>query len=271
MKRLKRIKKTLLIAVNSILCMVGCNNQLSSNEETNKISQNVISAIPSIPPFNQASIHVSSNNEWMPNHVNINISSKEVNNGKEEYVFISSTEGWKAYIEPIGAGQRSIVLYKTTDGGEHWNEIANSEDSMQTITGGDIFFINSKEGWIIRSYPVNGLIRLYKTLDGGISWELQEVKALSAYSDINFEVSLPVFFSQKDGIMFASCININNDEYVDPVAFITHNGGDTWSLCSKDDYFTWSFDMNDSSIIKYKIIYDKEIWHSTDGIQWEKS
>ncbi len=102
-----------------------------------------------------------------------------------------------------------------------------------------------------------------------MTWEPQDIYTSSEYSDVNFDAGLPVFFSQKDGIMFATCVNADNDISIDPVTFITHDGGETWSINSIDESdkcFSWSIKRHASSISQFKIIYKKKIWLSNDGV-----
>lgn len=299
------MKRYILIALCLTMFLTGCSHLQASDyaektaqsvTPTDEVSLSENSFDPEISPAsdisqatndtNQSDLQATqtpipdSSAEWNPNHWNVNITRNEVNDygAVEEYVFISSTEGWKAYIEPIGAGQRCIVLYKTTDGGKHWNEIADGNDPSTTITGGDILFINSNVGWIINYFPMNGVFRLYKTSDGGITWKPQDVSTSSEYSDVNFMAGLPVFFSENDGIIFASCFDVVINDDIDSVAFITHDGGETWSLKSKDEndvIFTWSINSQDgsssesSSTSEFEVIYNNEIWNSIDGIQWQ--
>ncbi len=113
-------KKLLTISLITFLILMGFH--ISANNEAEKSTQNMDTTAATVAPTNQASVSNPSYSmsEWMPNHININITFKKVDDdGIEEYFFISPTEGWKTYIETIGGGQRSIILYKTIDKGNH--------------------------------------------------------------------------------------------------------------------------------------------------------
>jgi hypothetical protein len=229
--------------------------------------------MPSIVPSKYAIITniPDSITEWNPNHGIIHYTFNIIDDSyeSEQYAFISPTEGWKAYVETIGAGQQFISLYKTSDGGNHWDEIASSNDPSTTIVGGSILFINSKVGWIVRSLPTEGVLRLYKTIDGGITWENQDIKIPAEYSDYN--PFLPVFFSQKDGIMFVMCKD-NTNNYTNLV-ITTHDGGENWGVYpidGTDNVFRWSIKKQDNIESEFDVVYNEELWQSTDCRDWVK-
>jgi hypothetical protein len=116
---------------------------------------------------------------------------------------------------------------------------------------------------------------LYTTSDGGITWNPPYINVPSKYSNNNFTPYMPIFFSEKDGIIFArSRIDLNNIKSIKAFTFITHDVGETWGFNSNnesDDSFSWSCTLIDDSISKFEVIYDNEAWYSIDGIMWEKS
>jgi photosystem II stability/assembly factor-like uncharacterized protein len=130
-------------------------------------------------------------------------------------------------------------------------------------------FKNSREGWITTYVPADGVLVLYKTSDGGTTWVTQQVMTPSEYADALFYPCMPMFFSEKDGIIFAMSDIESN---FDCVAFITHDGGETWSFQSKEDTdesLTWNCKMTNHRISEMEVTYGKEIWHSVDGVVWE--
>lgn len=206
--------------------------------------------------------------ELKTNHGIVNINYKDTghNDDTEEYVFINNDEGWRGLIAPGGAGSDSLDLYKTIDGGINWTNVTT------LASGGDFIFLNSDTGWIITNPPINGVLSVLKTCDGGITWNEENIQVPSEYKYVQFSSSLPVFFSQLDGIIISLCRDSNsNYEYLDPVAFITHDGGETWNIFEKssvDDNFKW--DINEKE--KYREInYNNSIWKSTNTIEWYNS
>lgn len=268
-------KLILILVIIFVICLVSCGNQATVNNNTKDNTQNIESTeSPNISSTNQASDANKSNTDWNPNHGIANVVSEhDADDNTEEYVYINSNEGWKAYSEPIGAGQKHTILYKTTDSGVHWDKIIDSTDTSSTMPGGDILFINSKVGWIISNFPMKGTLRLYKTNDGGVTWEIQDISSSSEYSTITFNANLPVFFSKNDGIIFVSCIDTVSNKDIDPVAFITHDGGENWSIISLDENdktFSWNIKKQDNTISEFQVIYNNEVWNSEDAINWTK-
>ncbi|MFQ6002354.1 MAG: WD40/YVTN/BNR-like repeat-containing protein [Candidatus Zixiibacteriota bacterium] len=77
----------------------------------------------------------------------------------DEIQFISEEIGWS-----IGRQDNQIYLYKTLDGGTHWEEKIAMTGEYRSV-----YFIDKDVGWV----SVDSII--YKTTDGGISWEKRKL------------------------------------------------------------------------------------------------
>ncbi|WP_455718485.1 WD40/YVTN/BNR-like repeat-containing protein [Anaerosporobacter sp.] len=257
-------KKNLVLLVFALIfctCLIIYEKKLISNGLKNNLSNTT--------PEDQNNVITT----WNPNHINTNITFKRNGDGCDEYVFINQSDGWKAYTEATGAGQIMFDLYNTSDGGKQWTKIDISDKSE--FNGGDFIFINKKIGWITTQISMDGVLELFKTSDGGITWNPQYINVPSKYSNNSFTPYMPIFFSEKDGIIFArSRTDSNNVESIKTFAFITHDSGETWSFNSNnvnDEDFSWSCTLKDDTISKFEVIYDNEPWFSIDGIVWDKS
>jgi hypothetical protein len=191
-------------------------------------------------------------------------------------VFINDKVGWKHYgdYRPAEANGK-IILYKTTDGGKNWVEIANS-DNVPTPLGigidapmcyqSGITFINDEIGWITADTPQEDYIGLYKTSDGGYTWELQKLDIPKKSKTSTFGTVPPVFFSKNDGMLFTMEYG---SEASSPLVYVTHDGGVNWDTISEDSYdkdMKWKFSIANG----WEVIYKKTIWLSQGRIDWEK-
>lgn len=205
-------------------------------------------------------------NGWTPIYTKIikNNSAKEFS----DEVFINSIEGWKATYSPGATHQQEMILYKTTDGGENWSEIANSNDSLPLETKTGITFLNSEIGWISTVTPQEGYIGLYKTIDGGAIWEYQNLNIPHDYRGCLFKTLPPVFFSQEDGVL----LTIQSD-LEEQLVFVTHDGGNKWVATDENtnnENIKWSFSIVGNGSL-WEIIYKNTTWKSNNGYTWSQS
>lgn len=191
-----------------------------------------------------------------------------------EYIYISSKIGWKAELNAEGMFKESITLYKTEDGGKNWNRLTSTEDKNATIplaskTG--IIFTDSDHGWITTLIPKSGYIGLYRTTDGGVTWEEQDLTVPDKYSESEFTTYPPIFFTNKDGLL----LSYGFDSKTNQLVYVTHDGGDTWKQIGEqeDTIFQWSYteQENTEQASGWSISYDNKKWTTTDTLIWNES
>jgi photosystem II stability/assembly factor-like uncharacterized protein len=149
----------------------------------------------------------------------------------------------------------AVAIFQTNDGGGSWTRVfvndptvAGSSDSLPLSgmkTG--FSFLDTNHGWVGGMEPVDDLIYLYASSDGGVTWTLQDVSLPVGYSGIQTVVISPHFFDAAEGVLPVGLV-------ADPSAidiYITHDGGLTWSpstpvessgqvsIASLTEFFAW--------------------------------
>jgi photosystem II stability/assembly factor-like uncharacterized protein len=130
-------------------------------------------------------------------------------------------------------------LYRTTDGGLHWNQVSVDPFSALkafehgcegggTQTG--MSFASATTGWIVR-VNCTGVLALSVTHDGGFTWKVQVLPAICCV------VNPPTFFDASHGMLFGDG---------DGVILVTSDGGSTWSTRTLPLWTSqWSIDAVD--------------------------
>jgi photosystem II stability/assembly factor-like uncharacterized protein len=128
-------------------------------------------------------------------------------------------------------GQGSPV-FSTQDGGATWIQIATMPslggvDVGGPLEGSQLVFTSNLDGWAVPgTYPAYNQSQqtpggaIYRTTDGGLSWS-----AVPGLPN-GLQYTLPAFFGTQDAVTLATK-GTTYDK--DPVAFVTQDGGATWT------------------------------------------
>jgi len=138
-------------------------------------------------------------NEW---HFVVNNFSDY--NFTSEY-FVNQNIGWIVGGKIFDEYNSESIILKTTDGGNIW-----IEQGEKTIYLLSCFFINENIGWVTGGRIHEGNI-IYRTTDGGISWEFQDSNVSGDLRSINFLNENFGFIVGGNGLILK-----------------TVNGGNTW-------------------------------------------
>lgn len=149
--------------------------------------------------------------------------------------FLNSKEGYILSDEGVAAGSQYISLYHTADGGQSWDlrfshDPADPDDHGLPTGGMKSYFVflNSNIGLVGGSVPVAGAVYLYRTINGGTSWNTSECQGLPL--DLNQETSVD------------KIIQIDATSAVLPIRSYSANGNSVTYFCSTSDGAeTWKF------------------------------
>jgi photosystem II stability/assembly factor-like uncharacterized protein len=152
--------------------------------------------------------------------------------------FTDPRNGW-LLVESGNDFFETYGLYRTTDGGLHWNQVSVDPFSALkefehgcggggTQTG--MSFASATTGWIVRP-SCAGVVALSVTRDGGFTWKVQALPATCCV------VNPPTFFDATHGMLFGDG---------DGVILVTSDGGSTWSTRTLPLWTSqWSIDAVD--------------------------
>jgi beta-lactamase regulating signal transducer with metallopeptidase domain len=151
--------------------------------------------------------------------------------GKENvYVSLHSEQeaqpNWMLLTSGPAAGQMGKSLYQSVDNGKSWTM---KGDLSQTIDGyiTGITFRNDKEGWIAASQHGKAMLPLYRTQDGGKTWNLQEINIPKDYKYGN---ASPPSFDLSNDLIGSLKIEFVGDTKKDTLEYTTKDGGKKWTL-----------------------------------------
>ena len=144
--------------------------------------------------------------------------------GLSQVQFVNAQDGW-VLSSPGGgaAGSEGVNLFRSTDGGHSWSLVARAPGALplQGIKSG-MGWISATTGWITGSIAIPNAIYLYRTQDGGVSWQPQALP-------LSFPVQAtepPVFFSASQGLL---PVIFSTPQGPGFAVYATHDGGATWS------------------------------------------
>lgn len=151
--------------------------------------------------------------------------------------FVTPNNGWLLTSAGAAAGSMAAAVYRTTDGGYHWSEVARTFVTPQPSAGagripfgGDktgLAFANEKRGWVSGVTAAMGHVYLLATPDGGRDWSFVTLKLPGSFPDAQFESEPPVFFPHGHGILAVRMLGrIPPSE---TLLFATNDGGASWS------------------------------------------
>jgi len=121
--------------------------------------------------------------------------------------FIDTSIGWALFSDSTGGS-----MVKSTDGGMSWSSLSGFP-STQASYFSDFEFVNEMQGWLLAKDISSDDDFLYKTIDGGSSWQRvdSETRTSSEYTDLEF----------LDG-------NIGWISSIGDWAYVTQDGGRSW-------------------------------------------
>jgi photosystem II stability/assembly factor-like uncharacterized protein len=151
-------------------------------------------------------------------------------NKKAVVHFMDAAHAWVVYASQPGIGGKltQFTVWRTTDGGARWKSSENSLDglSAEYFTANQIAFADANNGWlmaILGSGMNHTYIAIYKTADGGASWQL--IVSPDKNSSLMPCSKSGVWFRDANhGYLAGNCYGVVKGLYL----YGTTDGGATW-------------------------------------------
>jgi photosystem II stability/assembly factor-like uncharacterized protein len=147
--------------------------------------------------------------------------------------FTDPTHGWTLTSEGAGMGQASYDLYRTVDGGRHWQLVAYTHHPPSNRSRGGLpacncldgfSFMGHGSGWATGApFATPRAIILYRTENGGKSWQARALSPPGGYRRLNIATAPPAFFGST-GLLPAHMFSPSAF-----VLYVSHDGGTSWS------------------------------------------
>ncbi|MFL2105445.1 WD40/YVTN/BNR-like repeat-containing protein [Desemzia sp. FAM 23991] len=153
----------------------------------------------------------------------------------DEFFYFNEQFGYQLAVVDAAAGSRFYVLQQTLDGGETW-DVFNADPFLGSIgvsTG--ITFIDEQLGFIGLSHSGGSYADLYRTMDGGLTFEpvtLPVVEVPLDESEKYAAFDFPEMPYEENGTLY---LLVNQGQDGD------YNGGNKLLFLSVDNGETWEF------------------------------
>jgi len=151
--------------------------------------------------------------------------------------FLDPNNGWVMSELGIAAGSMGISVFQTPDGGNTWNQTYTNDPNLQNAgdslpLGGlksGLAALNMQTAWVYGVIYAPGTVYLYRTEDGGTSWNEQSLPLPQGAENAELaELSVEkiAFIPPNFGFLTMRLTSEN----INLAVYVSSDSGNTWSL-----------------------------------------
>lgn len=204
--------------------------------------------------------------------------------GQADLNFINDQNGYALSVAGVGLGSSMVRIYRTSNGGESWQQVFENNPDIPSDTPGvlpmagtktGISFQDQNVGYVTGNVPAEGFVYLYRTEDGGATWNQVDLELPADLQVSMLNVLPPEFFSPRQGKLV---VQYQNPGGQGMLVYTTNNGGQRWipttplPVNGLIDFVNMQYAVASDGILFYSTQDGGQIWSSYPaGIRLEES
>lgn len=147
--------------------------------------------------------------------------------------FIDENNGWILADLGVGAGSMAVSVFQTNDGGATWNRVYTNDPNLEgagdtlPLSGIKVLLVplDMQTAWIGGVVYANGNVYLFRTDDGGGTWQtIANIELPQEAQESQIGVEKLQFISQTQGVLALRMSSTSQETLI----FSTNDGGNTW-------------------------------------------
>lgn len=156
----------------------------------------------------------------------------EQGTGVSSIVFTDARDGWLMLGKGAAMSHEAVDILHTSNGGAAWSVISTTptqgDQPGHIPFGGDksgMSFADTSNGWVTGTIPTDNFVYLYKTSDGGVTWQHQTIP-FTPFNNSQINTQPPIFLSAGNGVL---PVTIYLPSSPQSVIYVTNNDGASWN------------------------------------------
>lgn len=154
--------------------------------------------------------------------------------GTADLDFVDGQNGIALSVAGAGLGSSLVRIYRTDTGGENWMQVFENNPDLPADTPGvlpmagtktGISFQDKNVGYVAGNVPAEGFVYLYRTDDGGGTWNQVALELPSELAGSMLNFSPPIFFNPTQGKL---AVRYQNSAGQGMLVYTTNDGGQRW-------------------------------------------